>query len=159
MTNDNQQGRYQRLVEFISTAAMILSLLFLGYNIQRGTAVTSAQAVFTLNNSMNRALREVALDPEAAELFLKAGTDLNSLTPNEMFRYELWIRTFLNANESAWLFYHKGVINAEEYAGWHSGICETLQRPGFSDYMSSRLDTYAEGFIEDINNHCEGLSL
>ena len=154
MESTGQDERYKKIVELISTIAMILSLLFLGYNIQRGTAVTSAEAVFTLNNSMNRALREVALDPEAADLFLKAETDLESMTTNERFRYELWIRTFLNSNESAWLFHHKGVINDEEYAGWHSGICETLQRPGFSEYMESRLETYAQGFIEDINSHC-----
>lgn len=154
MEKPDQGEGYKKYIELISTIAMILSLLFLGYNIQRGTAVTSADAVFTLNNSMNRALREVALDPEAADLFLKAETDLASMNANERFRYELWIRTFLNANESAWLFHHKGVINDEEYAGWHSGICETLLRPGFREYMESRLETYTEGFIDDINSHC-----
>ena len=159
METTEPKGRYKIFIEMLSTVAMILSLLFLGYNIQRGTAVTSADAVFTLNNSMNRALQQVALDPAAADLFLKAATDLESLDANEQFRYELWMRTFLNSNESAWLFHHKGVINDEEYAGWHSGICETLQRPGFSEYMASRLETYAKGFIEDIKSHCESLTL
>jgi hypothetical protein len=113
-----------------------------------------AQAVFVLNNSVNRGLREVALDPVVAEIFIKATNDLESLSINEWFRYDLWIRTFLNSNEPAWLFHQKGVIDDEDYAGWQEGICETLQRPGFGEFMASRLTAYAEGFVEDVNNRC-----
>ena len=79
---------------------------------------------------------------------------MESLSFNERFRYDLWIRTFLNLNESAWLFHKKGVIDDEEYAGWYTGICETLKRPGFAEYLASGVTSYAEGFVEDINNHC-----
>jgi len=131
-----------------------MGLIFVGYQIQRSTAVASAQAVFALNNSVNRGYQEIALNPVAAEMFIKAADDLESLNINERFRYDLWIRTFLNSNESAWLFHQKGVIDDDDYSGWQAGICETLQRPGFGEFMASRRATYAEGFFEDVNNHC-----
>ncbi len=88
---------------------------------------------------------------------MRAAADLESLSANERFRYDLWIRTFLNSNESAWFFHQKGVIDDEDYAGWRSGICETLQRPGLSEFMTSRLATYAEGFVEDVDEICPGV--
>ena len=150
----NQSDGYRVLVELIGAATVVLSLVFVGYQIQRSTAVASAQAVFELNNSVNRGIREIALDPAAAELFISATNDLESLSINERFRYDLWTRTFLNSNESAWLFHQKGVIDDEDYAGWQAGICETLQRPGVSEFMASRLATYAKGFVEDVNDPC-----
>ena len=153
MSDKNQTG-YRTFVELISTVAVILGLVFVGYQIQRSTAVASAQAVFALNNSINRAFQEIALDPVAAEMFIKATDDLESLSINERFRYDLWIRTFLNSNESAWLFYQKGVIDDSDYAGWEAAICETLERPGFGEFMTSRHSTYAEGFVEHVRSRC-----
>jgi hypothetical protein len=154
LANRERGDGYRVFVEFISALAVVMSLVFVGYQIQRSTAVASAQAVFVLNNSVNRGLREVAMDPVVAEIFIKATDDLESLSINERFRYDLWIRTFLNSNESAWLFHKKGVIDDEEYAGWREAICLTLLRPGFREYMTSRIETYAEGFVEDVTDRC-----
>jgi hypothetical protein len=156
MANIKLAVGYRSFVEFVSTIAVMLGLVFVGYNIQRSTSIASADAVFALNNSMNRKLQEIALDPAVADIFIRASSDLESLSFNERFRYDLWIRTFLNLNESAWLFHKKGVIDDEEYAGWREAICLTLLRPGFREYMTSRIETYAEGFVEDINNRCPG---
>ena len=66
---------YRSFVEFVSMIAVVLGLVFVGYNIQRSTSIASADAVFALNNSMNRKLQEIALDPAVADIFIRASSD------------------------------------------------------------------------------------
>jgi hypothetical protein len=147
-------GRFKGLVEITSAVAVVLGLIFVGLELKQNTAAISAQAIFELNASSNEAFREVAQNPELADLLNRGYADPQTLDTNERYRFNYWLRSVFNANESAYLYYKKGLIEESDFAGWRGALCGLLRRKGAEQFWTGNLGNYADGFVEDVNDWC-----
>ena len=149
-----ENGRFKALIEVTGVVAVVLGLVFVGLELNQNTAVISAQAIFELNASSNEAFREVAQNPDLADLLDRGYADPDSLNANELDRFNYWLRAVFNANESAYLYYKKGLIEEGDFAGWREALCALLQRKGAEQFWTGNLGNYAEGFVDDVNDWC-----
>lgn len=147
-------GNFKRVVEIASAVAVVLGLIFVGLELKQNTAAISAQAIFELNASSNEAFREVAQNPDLADLLSRGYADPQSLNSNERDRFHYWLRSVFNLNESAYLYYKKGLIEESDYAGWRGSLCELLRRNGAKQFWTGNIGNYADGFVEDVNDWC-----
>ena len=152
--SNSDSGRFRSLIEFTSAVAVVLGLIFIGFELKQNTAAVSAQAIFELNDSSNNAFLEIAQNPEFAELIGRGYADPQTLDENERDRFNYWVRMAFNSHESAWLYFNKGLIEEGDFAGWKGSMCDLLQRKGAQQFWTANLGNYADGFVEDANRWC-----
>ncbi len=140
-------------MELIGIAAVIVSLLILGYEIRQNTDTSAAQAIYELNESARQTLFQEATDSDLAVLIGKAEKDLGALSETERYMYGRWVFAYLNLFESAWKYHRRGVIDDAEMEGWKASYCGLMARASFRQVVQS-IDAFAE-FDKDSAQWCE----
>lgn len=138
----------------IGIAAVIASLLILGYEIRQNTDTSAAQAVFELNESARQTLFQEATDPSLASLILKAEQDLEALSERERYMYGRWVFAGVNLFESAWRYHRRGVISDAEMSGWKASFCGYMSRASYKQVVQS-VETFTPEFADESARWCE----
>ena len=114
--------------EMISAVAIIISLLYVGYEI-RQTQVLSQRSVdellFARNQESNRVLIE---NPDFAEIFVRARRDPDSLSEAERVRYLAFEHNMIDNWEIAFYAHYDGVLSEEYWAEWDDYYRAQMQR-------------------------------
>jgi hypothetical protein len=134
--------------------AVVLSLLFVGYEIRQNTNISAAQAVFDLNEAGRQNLLMQVSDPEVATLVAVARNDPESMTEQQRYRYSRWVFSWLNLYESAWNHGQRGVISDEDMEGWRIDYCQQIENTLFAREAST-IKSHSPEFREDAARWCE----
>ena len=107
------------IAEIVGSIAVVISLLFVGYSIQRNTSeLQTVQA-----NDLYDALREIEIqvltDPEISRIVMAAYQgQQDELSPLDRWRLDQYNAQTLSIWEQAQLANQNGTISKEEYEGW-----------------------------------------
>ncbi len=143
------------LIEVLGGLAVILSLLFVGWEIRQNTNAIAAQAIFGLNDSASPHIIAVATNGELARIVADGNQDPEDLSDLDAQRYEKWLQATMNTHEAAWTFHNRGIISDMEFAGWQASACSILAFKGARQvWVSGRLK-FIEEFQNDVNQWCE----
>lgn len=151
-TNDTFMN-FGRVVEIVGIVGIIVSLVFLGYELKRANDIAETEAVATIYGMTNGMGLAIAQNPELSRVFRQALSDFGSLGPEDRWTLYVILEYVINVTEAAWKYYDKGVIDQEEadhYAlalcrliGRHSSLVEAWKSnerdrlPGFYAYVTS----------------------
>lgn len=119
------------ILEFIGVVAVVISLLFLAFEIRQNTDTAAAQAIFNLNESARQAQFMEATDLNLVPMMLKAEVDFDALSEDERYRYRRWVFGYPNLFESAWAHHHRGVISDAKMDAWQLAYCNYISRAPF----------------------------
>ena len=153
VTNGNY-GKLRILVEAAGAGAVLLGLIFVGFELNQNTAAVSAQAIFQLNESANVGLLAIAQDPALAELVDKGNEDPELLSDIERQMFIGWMRVRLNGLEAGWFYHKKGLIDDSDMAGVKGATCETLSLKGARWFWDNDFGNHADGFVEGAEKWC-----
>ena len=113
-----------RLFEIIGILAVVVSLVFVTIELRNNTnAIYSQtnQGLVELNSDLNIARME---NSELADLWVRGGTDPETLTEVEQYRYRMMKGSVFNIWEQAFYSYTNGTLTDELWRGWNSqDIC------------------------------------
>jgi hypothetical protein len=145
-----------RAVEIVGLVGIIVSLIFLGYELKRSNDIAEAEAIatiYTMTNEMGLALTE---NPEVSRVFRLAQSDFESLNPDELWTLYVLLEYMVNVYEAAWKYYDKGIINQEE-ADFHTmGLCRLIGLdPSLVAAWQSNKPNRLPGFYEYVTGVCE----
>ena len=145
-----------RAVEIVGIAGIILSLIFLGYELKRSNDIAETEAVaaiYSMTNEMGLALAE---NPELSRVFRQALSDFESLDPDDLWTLYVLLEYVINVNEAAWKYYDKGVINQEESDYYARSLCKLIGRhPSLVEAWRSTKEDRLPGFYEYVMGVCE----
>ena len=141
-------------LELIGVLTVVLSLLFVAYEIRQNTNTAAAQAVFELNEAGRRTLFLQSTDPGLTTLIILAQNDLDALTDEQRLRYRLWVFAFLNLYESAWNHHQRGLINDEDMEGWKAYYCGQMSSDSFRR-EASFIESHATRFRKEAARWCQ----
>jgi hypothetical protein len=144
--------------ELVGLAAVVVSLVFVGFEIRHNTATTSSQALLDLNDAVNTAMLLQSEDAELAEIVLRGHEDPHSLTAVEMLRYERLIWSVLNSMEAAFNFYEADLLTPEQYEGWLAASCAELSIPGSAFVWRKNKAAFSPRFNELLEDSCEAIA-
>ena len=152
LSNDATSIDVGRVVEIVGLVGIIVSLVFLGYELKRSNDIAETEAVaniYSMTNEMGLAMAE---NPELSRVFGQALSDFESLSPDDRWTLYVLLEYVINVNEAAWKYYDKGIIDKEEADFYTRGLCKLIGRdtslveawqsnkedrlPGFYDYVS-----------------------
>lgn len=143
MKTDNKQ-----LIEILGIVAVVLSLLFVGYEINQNTLVAKAQTRDSMTEKLMNWELSIGSSQYSATVWSK-GTSGYYLDPDtgEVSAFNLLASANLRMWENEWYQFQLGLFEEEEFEPrlerWERRM-ETS--PGFQDLWKSARETYAQGF-------------
>ena len=135
------------VAEIVASIGVVVSLLFVGYSIQKNTE----QLYNASSNDLFDALREVELNtltPHMAEIMVKveAGKALK-LSAVEQYQFDQYISQIMSIWEQAVDAHEAGTMNDLDYRGWEI-FFKAMVDAYISPEQWRRLEKY---FDEDVN--------
>ena len=141
-------------LELVGVVAVVLSLLFVAFEIRQNTNTAAAQAVFELNEAGRQTQFLQVTDSNLVALLIQAENDLDALTVEQRYRYRIWVFSFQNLYESAWNHHHRGVINDQDMEGWKTDYCNKMSIESYRKVAQS-ITANASQFREDAAQWCQ----
>lgn len=154
-SNDAIPIDFGRTVELVGIIGIIVSLVFLGYELKRSNDIAETEAVATIYSMTNDLGLAMAENPELSRVFRDALSDFDSLTPDDRWTLYVLIEYVINVNEAAWKYYDKGIINKEEADFYARGLCKLINRhPSLVEAWRSNKDDRLPGFYVYVTGVC-----
>ncbi len=144
-----------RVVEIVGLVGIIVSLVFLGYELKRANDIAEAEAVASIYSMTNELGLVMAENPSLASVFRRAQTDFASLGPEDRFTFYILLEHVINVNEAAWKYFDQGIINREEADHYTGGLCRLIELDAslIAAWTSNR-DNRLPGFYDYVNSIC-----
>ena len=105
--------------QIIGSTAVVTSLVFVGLELRRNTRVTRAASHHAVTASLNNLNLFWAGDTEVARIWLAGLNDRNALSPEERWRFDSILRSYLHVCETMFVQAalgtgDEGIVTAEE---------------------------------------------
>ena len=145
-----------RAVEIVGIAGIIVSLVFLGYELKRSNDIAETEAVATIYSMTNEMGLALAENPELSSVFRHAMSDFESLSADDRWTLYVLLEYVINVNEAAWKYYDKGIINQQEADYYARSLCKLVGRdPSLVELWRSNKQDRLPGFYEYVSGVCE----
>ena len=145
-----------RALELVGIAGIIVSLIFLGYELKRSNDIAETEAVATIYSMTNEMGLALAENPELSRVFRQALSDFESLGPDDRWTFYVLLEYLINVHESAWKYYDKGIINQEEADYYIRSLCKLIEQdPSLVEAWRSNKEDRLPGFYEYVMGVCK----
>ena len=151
MTKSRQTRQVRDIIGF---TGIVLSLVFVGWEIRENTKVARGQTRVELTALNNEYLHRIASDTDLSEIWRRAWITGEQLTQSEEFRVRLILQQFLRLLENVHLQYQEGLIdeNALNSYGFFGFREQFMDHPRFREIWEPRLATYDPNFVEYLES-------
>jgi hypothetical protein len=120
--------RWTAMAEIASAVAVVLSLIYVGYEIRRSTLESDADVQAELL-SYSRAQRVLVVENgDLARILTKCYADPADLTPEEALRFNNYVELHFVAWERAFMAGESGVLSGERWTAWDEWFAATANR-------------------------------
>ena len=140
------------LGEFISSIAVLISLVYLAVQIKRSTEAertSTYQSIVSDFGQMNQAL---ASDPDLTFMYVSALEDFEALDASDRARIsQVFFMTF-RSFENMFYQHQKGYLEEEVWKGWQRLMLTYAARDGFQAWWRLRRDVFSEPFATFLDN-------
>ncbi len=145
------------LIETFGIVAIIVSLLFLGYELKRANDIAEAEATSSVRQEGNDFLLAVIADQNMRQVLRKSFVDKSdSLTDDEQMLFTTMMTYIYNIHEVAWKYHQKGLMSDEDMAMQVAELCGWIKgNPAGAKDWARRRDIVLPGFYEDVSRECE----
>ena len=125
------------IAEIVSAIAVVLSLLYVGYEIRQGTIVAKSSAYQSIHDSEDAYWVSISEDPVLSTIWV-AGLDggIESLDPNQRAQFSISIRRLIYLYQNVHYQRRKGVIDDELWEAWVVSLDEFLEKRGFVEVLN-----------------------
>ncbi len=146
---------FGRVVEIVGIIGIIVSLVFLGYELKRANDIAETEAVATVYGMTNEMGLAMAENPELSRVFGQALSDFESLSEDDRWTFFVLLEYVINVNEAAWKYYDKGVINQQEADYYVRSLCKLIDRhPSLVQVWKSNKEDRLPGFYDYVTGVC-----
>ena len=122
--------------EAVGIVSIVVSLLFVGYELRQNTKALSSQAILDVAAINSEQFNLVSENAELAALILKAEAN-QPLTEVERFQYTYYLYNTWNTFEAAYIYYKNDLLDYSDFESWHAAMCGEYSKT----YTRKLLDT------------------
>jgi len=127
MRTDNLK-KWTAIAEIASAVAVVISLIYVGYEIRRSTMESYADVRAELL-SYSRDRRVLVLEnANLARILTKGYADPATLTPDEALQFDNYVQLHFVAWESAFISRENGILSEEDWREWNIWFVATANR-------------------------------
>lgn len=138
--------------DFIGGIAVVVTLLYLAYQVGQNTKSTHSASYQSIVSSMTTFSRELAFESERSELFRKGMLQPDELTDSERTRFYLLMTSYFRSFENIHFQYSSKAIPEDVWEGWAHRIASSLKNPGCMLWWEKDQRVYSGRFRAYIND-------
>ena len=142
--------KWAHIAEITGAVAVVISLLYVGYQVKENTDVQRSQTEMNLF-SLSFDLATWYQDPGFVSAIARADEDWASLPDDEQMRVERYILESFNLWAYALKNFDRGQIDEGEWRAWDSFFTAEMQRPSWTAVY----ERYRYGYHEDFTRHVD----
>ncbi len=139
--------KYSPLIELIATIAVVISLLFVGYEVRQNTKLARAQARHALAE-LNQDWLKYASQKETNDIWYKVWYTDEEVTPSEWRRGSFMMTIHLRRFENVFFQYSEGFFDDSALHSYGLQDKEVFRTPRFSEYWIG--ENWRSGFNQDF---------
>jgi len=131
--NHQRLQSYAAIAEVFGAFAIVISLLYAGYEVRRSGTMSSLDATVMLYEREREHNAVLFESPHMAELVILAEQSPDELTGADRLRYIEYQHDFLDSWEMAFVYHLDGILDDEAWEGWNDWFAREMQsRPRFA---------------------------
>ena len=141
-----------KTAEIVGAFAVVLSLIYVGYQVQQNTKAIQTQVHQSLVANVFEAEGIVLANPNLARIILKSHSNPASLTAEEQLLSDTYF-TFSFVNwESAYLHYDQGFVAERVWQAWDRSNYPDGNAQGYFDFWLQHRDWYDSSFAHHVDS-------
>ena len=136
------------LGEFIGAMAVVVSLIYVAFEIRSNSRSTRLAALQTAMESSQRIIELPARDRDLARVIRIGSNDPDSLTEDEYAQYRYWLILSLRSTENLFVQYKAGALDYETWIARAGTVKWMMDTPGGRRVWASTSNRYLVDFQE-----------
>ena len=136
-----------KVAEVIGAVAVVIGLLFVGFEIRANTVAQQFSATQTLVSEYNSAISAIN-DREFVCIFIRAGNNSTDLPQSDKIRFSILMQPVFRTFEQLHYSDLNGTIDVNVYSGFQKQYAAMMQLPGNQQYWAARRHWFGSAFQE-----------
>ena len=137
--------------QFVSSIAVVLSVLYLGIQVHRSTRVAKVAAQDAAASAVRDVTNTFMENAEMSRIWGAGLEDLKTLSTEDQARFFHATHQFLKALETIHFHYLSGLMDKQLWLGWQELLRHYIAAPGMAQYWNVRNQLFSARFREFIN--------
>ena len=137
--------------QFVSSIAVVLSVLYLGIQVHRSTRIARVAAQDAAASAVRDVTNTFMENAEMSRIWGAGLEDLNTLSAEDQARFFHATHQFLKALETIHFHYLNGLMDKQLWLGWQELLRHYIAAPGMVQYWNVRNQLFSARFREFIN--------
>lgn len=140
-------SEFAQLAEVVAALAVVVSLLYVGRELQDNTAAIRAESLQSVADASGQFLATLAADADLARIRFVGDRDPSQLTPVEAYRYGLSVRQSMLTLQNVYFQNELGVLDPRVWGGYRRVICEIWSNAGVRSTLDLHRQALDPGFV------------
>jgi len=124
---------HKQLGQVLGALAVLVSLLFVAYELKRNNDISVVQSQYELLSLQND-LRAMLADPTVLRVVMTQNQE--TLSEEEQLLFQSSVMAWFDLHELVFLASEQGVLSDEQFEAWNTGMC-TLPKHWLSEFSTS----------------------
>jgi len=138
--------------QFVSSIAVVLSVLYLGIQVHRSTRVAKVAAQDAAASAVRDVTNTFMENAEMSRIWGTGLEDLNKLSAEDQARFFHATHQFLKALETIHFHYLNGLMDKQLWLGWQELLRHYIAAPGVAAYWNIRSQLFSARFRAFVSN-------
>jgi hypothetical protein len=139
------------LGEIVGSLAVLVTLIILVVQVRGARTELSAQMTREIKRDNNQAYHQLTQSPKLVELHIRGQSDYESLTDSEKVMWMIWLFTWINQAEDAWVARQRRIPNMEWVDNYLLGVALVIRSDGGRAVWPKLRGFFDEEFSEVID--------
>jgi hypothetical protein len=138
--------------QFVSSIAVVLSVLYLGIQVHRSTRVARVAAQDAAASAVRDVTNTFMENAEMSRIWGAGLEDLGTLSAEDQARFFHATHQFLKALETIHFHYLNGLMDEQLWCGWQELLRHYIAAPGVTRYWEIRSQLFSARFREFVSH-------
>lgn len=138
--------RKTEIREWVSVAAVVIGMVFVGFELRQNTKVQRITATQTLAAEYADALEAMAYEGEAACIYVLGINGLANLRDDERLRFFVILFEIFRAAEQLHHYAEQGMVEPRIWRGFERQVGEVASLPGVQEWWALRREWFGDPF-------------
>jgi len=110
------------VAEIISAIAVVFSLLYVGFEINRNTTIMDSNQNISIFSGMRSWEQLLIVDEELADLYVRAPSEYQTFSDAERIQYRFYMSQYVGIWEQAFEGYQSDLLDTEKWSEWNEAF-------------------------------------
>lgn len=143
--------RYALIAEIIGAAAVVISLIFVGWELRQSTRLNQIEATQTLVQNYQNSLDVLSYEADGACIYVNGINGLEYLNDVERLRFFVIMFNITRTSEQLYHYSLEGMIDERTWRGFKRQIQEVMSYNGSRQWWEIRKSWFSDDYQQYID--------